>query len=427
MTTPSPSRANIFQTVYGWGGFDSPISQRLTSFFALFSLTLTVSFTSYLAFTGFSEIFLLGEAIPILMLALALFLCFVERRTFAAYLTIFACYLSLIWGCLFLGPDSNIHSFTIVISILPMLLLKFRPYHLFFFAILSIFCFLLPVLPLPEFFAQHHLQGAYAHRFRAYVDASTFLFLLFQGIWFLRLQAGSWQVIEARSNALKAALHFRKEITQVIAHDVKEPLATLLLGLRIAQKTDNPEEIKRHLSRMEATSLNIHRVLDYLLSLAIAEQEASELLMEKTEFSIRDALRDLQPIYQSRLDEKQLRLNDAKTDMDQCLIYCNRDTFTFQILSNLIGNASRAAPPGSSIEIRLSKRAGGIEFEIENLIEDAGVDDAASARKPFGMKIVRKFCDWNQIRIEQIFESTSQRHRQSCRTRLLIPTREQRK
>lgn len=211
------------------------------------------------------------------------------------------------------------------------------------------------------------------------------------------------EATNALLDRLKAALISEREFAANSAHELRTPLAVALVQLqRLRQELGETDQGIR-LKSVEESLKRLARLIDKLLQLARAE---SASLYSGTPTSVSQVItmisRELDPM-QQRIEpilEADLSLN---IDPDALAV----------ILSNLVENGLKYAPPESPVIIRALSSA---QLQVENLAsqltEDSlttisqrfvrGSEDRTKPGSGLGLAIVGAFCE--QLKIEKRLE-----------------------
>ncbi|HEY8032867.1 MAG TPA: HAMP domain-containing sensor histidine kinase, partial [Methylocella sp.] len=158
---------------------------------------------------------------------------------------------------------------------------------------------------------------------------------------------------------LESMLEQQKQFTDNAAHELRTPLAALLLQISCLQPSEPIERLKSDVAVL-------CRLVDQLLRLAQAEQLA------KAGFR----LHDLREIARAACEEMavlataQSRLLELEEPPTPVLTSCNAEFIQIAI-RNVIENALRAAPVGSTVRIVVNELA---EIEVSDC--GAGIPDA---------------------------------------------------
>lgn len=156
----------------------------------------------------------------------------------------------------------------------------------------------------------------------------------------------------------------RKEIVEVVAHDLKSPLATMEMSLRILQEDPRSQdgESKMGLEIAERSVLNMNQLIQQLLD--NTKIESGNLVLEKEPC----LLKKLAHLYVEPMRlvarEKSLDYRVSFPSGDESLL-CDEMRLG-QVLSNLIGNAVKYTPPGGRVQISAESLPSGWLFKIEN-------------------------------------------------------------
>ena len=171
----------------------------------------------------------------------------------------------------------------------------------------------------------------------------------------------------ARLNAdAQRASRAREELLAVVAHDLRNPLSTILMSALVLQEPlapNNPgvspkkfgERIHRAASRMEA-------LINDLLDLAAIEAGHLAVAIEPHQALtlVTDAVDMMLPLASA----KGLQLS-VRIECEDLLLSCDRGR-VLQVFSNLIGNAVKFTPAGERVTVLCAIEDGGFRFTVED-------------------------------------------------------------
>ncbi|MEA2700529.1 MAG: hypothetical protein QOI66_4800 [Myxococcales bacterium] len=165
--------------------------------------------------------------------------------------------------------------------------------------------------------------------------------------------------------ALRAAAQQKDEFLAVLAHELRNPLAPLRLGLDILmRKQAAPAIVDRTLSAMDRQLDHMVRLIDDLLDLSRISRGSLDLKKEKidVEATIATAIENARPFFERR--QQELIADLAKG------IFANADaTRLVQIVTNLLHNAAKFSPSGAKTTVQLLSQ--GMTAAIK--VADAGL------------------------------------------------------
>lgn len=212
--------------------------------------------------------------------------------------------------------------------------------------------------------------------------------------------------VQALNDKLKVIHEEKNNLMGILAHDLKNPLQSILSSTRLMQSEKKDAnfraEMAKNIKQQSARMLNlINRLLDYRaiecrsIPLNITSFYPSELTSKLIKnANIHAVKKDIAIIYECNCDEKLFN-----TDID--LLY--------QVLENLLSNSVKFSTPGSKVILRCSIDENDAVFEIED--EGPGFTDddieklysnfARLSAQPtgnehstgLGLSIVKKLCD----------------------------------
>lgn len=187
---------------------------------------------------------------------------------------------------------------------------------------------------------------------------------------FLRLRDQD-RAIRSRMAATERVQGFKDDLVSLIAHDLRNPLTGIKGNLDLLQHLTKAPEYGPLTARVEraiASTRELSAILDGLLEVRLLEDERMPLNVEAT--PIRDILKEAVLSLEGAAAAKAVTLDlgadeHAVVGLDRRLVR--------RALENLLSNAIRYTPAGSSIEVRAFESEDGFRFEVADRGE--GVPD----------------------------------------------------
>ncbi|MFK2876689.1 HAMP domain-containing sensor histidine kinase [Rhodanobacter hydrolyticus] len=188
--------------------------------------------------------------------------------------------------------------------------------------------------------------------------------------------AGDFDAMAERIEALVA--HDRR-VLQDLSHELRSPLARLQLILDLAQRSDDPAAAERYFRQAEQEIARLDRMTGDMLALSRMEGGLPGMERERLDFAelAHEGLQQASLEADARHIQLQWQADDAPLEVIGSPVLLER------ALGNLISNAIKYSPEGSSVEIS----AHAVDGEAECLVRDhgPGVPEAelASLFRPF--------------------------------------------
>ena len=163
------------------------------------------------------------------------------------------------------------------------------------------------------------------------------------------------------------------------SHQLRTPLTALRLRLEnlqaVVADADTAEELN---AAIEETS-RLARLVQGLLTLARAEASAAQ----PEAFDVAEALRERNDAWRPLTDEQDITLTVDATPVPPALAVAGAPA---QILDNLIANATRVAPPGSTITLSAHHVGDRVEFHVTDEGPGMNADERRRAFDRFWRK-----------------------------------------
>ena len=144
------------------------------------------------------------------------------------------------------------------------------------------------------------------------------------------------------------AIRARDQILAVVAHDLRNPLTTILLEACILSiENQDTEHVQQTAALIQDAAKLMKRFIDDLLD--VARIETGRLSINQSAIDVAETVTDFLRSHQAISASTSLELR-AEIAPDVTTVFADRDRF-LQVLENLVGNAERFTPNGGHIAI----------------------------------------------------------------------------
>jgi signal transduction histidine kinase len=185
--------------------------------------------------------------------------------------------------------------------------------------------------------------------------------------------------INAMLDRIEGLMNDLRQVTTDIAHDLRTPLTRLRQRLELANRSENDTELAR------ATLASAVAELDSILAifsslLRIAQMESGARRQGFKQVQLSELLGTIGELYRPMADENGQVLIET---IDPSLSVMGERELLMQLFANLIENALRHSPRGSTIEIRASRSEGFTNVSV--------VDDGPGIPQALRDKVLQRF------------------------------------
>jgi signal transduction histidine kinase len=170
--------------------------------------------------------------------------------------------------------------------------------------------------------------------------------------------------LERSEAALRAAARQKDEFLATLAHELRNPLAPLRMGLDLLLRKSPPDDAKRTLTVMNRQLDHMVRLIDDLLD--VARISGGQLSLKKQRINVATAIQTALDTCRPFIAQ---RGQSVAVELDESLVSFADPTRLAQIVGNVVHNASKFSPTGGEIAVQLAPVAGGAQIRIR----DAGV------------------------------------------------------
>lgn len=194
-------------------------------------------------------------------------------------------------------------------------------------------------------------------------------------------QAISRRLAEARSEHARAvaedAARAREDLLAVVAHDLRNPLVVIQFRaqriLSSPPRGEEGESLHNEVASIRRGALHMRRIIDDLLDAAAID--AGRLSVLREPLAVAEVVDAALELVRPLAEHRKLDLT-ARVDVGEALWDCDRQRIV-QVLSNLVGNAIKFSPEGSSVRLEATAN----EREILLAVSDHGPGIAPADRE----------------------------------------------
>lgn len=174
----------------------------------------------------------------------------------------------------------------------------------------------------------------------------------------------AWALESARLyEQAKRATTAREDILAVVAHDLRNPLATVLMAASILKQSQIGEENQRMVERVSRAGERMEKLVKDLLDWAAIE--SGRLAVERARVAVGSLFDDVADLFALPISDHRVVIDRPGEADSGIALMCDRSR-TGQVLANLIGNAVKFAPPRSEITVSAELDGAFARFVVED-------------------------------------------------------------
>ncbi|MBI2512312.1 MAG: transporter substrate-binding domain-containing protein [Opitutae bacterium] len=186
--------------------------------------------------------------------------------------------------------------------------------------------------------------------------------------------------LEQTHERLTRASEEKSELMHMLAHDLRNPLTAVVMGVDLLRLGDLPHEHEETAARLRSHAQKMGRLIDDLM-----DANAIESGQRQFHFDPVDLTRTVRAAVESFAEPaalKQLRLELA---LPAAPLVVQTDEGAFrQVVDNLLSNAVKYSPARQSIEIALVREGDGMRLTVTDHGPGMNADDIAQLFRKFG-------------------------------------------
>jgi signal transduction histidine kinase len=165
----------------------------------------------------------------------------------------------------------------------------------------------------------------------------------------------------ARAAEAQAASTAREEVLRIVAHDLRNPLSTILMAADLLGEPSLTDEVRsKQAAVVKRTGGRMNRLIHDLLN--VARMETGRLAIEARDVEPAQLIANAIELMQPLASEASISL---VTDLSEALPLVSADVERIgQVFSNLLGNAIKFTPAGGTITLRADAVDGRVWFSV---------------------------------------------------------------
>ncbi|MFP5273637.1 hybrid sensor histidine kinase/response regulator [Coleofasciculus sp.] len=178
----------------------------------------------------------------------------------------------------------------------------------------------------------------------------------------LRARVRSMLRIKQQYDALEATLRLREDLSNMIVHDLRNPLTNILLCSDLLLQTSTNGKDLQRLQIIADSSRELNSMIDNLLMLA--KMDSGKMVLNRTFVDLNELVSTVTLQFQSISEQKNIRLISKLGESPESLLI---DMNLFhRVLENLISNAIKFSPPESLVILRVSYHDESLSSDFPN-------------------------------------------------------------
>lgn len=174
------------------------------------------------------------------------------------------------------------------------------------------------------------------------------------GVWLQHRRFAESHRMQAAS--LRRELDARLRMNAILFHDIRNPLAALMGATEMVKA--NPEGDPAGVGMIEQMADRIWDVIDS------AREIGSDFEVELSAVPVERLWAEQEDVFASRLEAKGQKL--ARAGGDGLMVWTHRDIVCNSVLSNIVSNAIKFSPRGSTIELAASEEGEHVRLEVRD-------------------------------------------------------------
>lgn len=196
----------------------------------------------------------------------------------------------------------------------------------------------------------------------------------------LRSRVRSMLRIKKQQDALKASLQLRQDLVNMLVHDLRNPLANIVLSTDLLQMTELQPKQAQKIHQIQLNCRQLQTMIDSLLM--TAQLKAGRMQLHYKAVDLRLLGQQVIDDFDAIAIQKYIQIIGELPQLEQ---FCYLDEAVFRrILDNLLSNAIKFSPAGSCIKLQ-------IEDAPTDFLRIRVIDEGKGIRPELRQQIFERF------------------------------------
>jgi signal transduction histidine kinase len=149
----------------------------------------------------------------------------------------------------------------------------------------------------------------------------------------------------------RQATRDREDLLAVVSHDLKNPLSTILMALKMLSTLGLTDHVGAgsHFDRIERSALRMHHMVDDLLN--VASLQSGRLSVVPGPMRLEGIVAEAIEVQRLSAERKYLHVTYVESPSELPAVWADAERLQ-QVLANLLGNAIKFTPAGGAVTVR---------------------------------------------------------------------------
>jgi PAS domain S-box-containing protein len=200
------------------------------------------------------------------------------------------------------------------------------------------------------------------------------------------LPDGRWQAFarditerKKTEDALRRAVTARDHVLSIVAHDLRNPLASIVQSVTLAQHGTAPERLVKPLGIIARAATRMDHLIQELLDVSLIE--AGQLKIRRDRLNVSNLVLDAVDLQRPLASSSGLVLR-VDVAHDGNVLWGNRDRL-HEVFENLIGNAIKFTEEGGHITVVATQKDGDVLFSVTDTGSGIPPENLSHVFEPF--------------------------------------------
>ncbi len=181
--------------------------------------------------------------------------------------------------------------------------------------------------------------------------------------YFARVLSRSYRQEREALDIARRAVATRDELMGIVAHDLRNPLSTIVLKAAMLRRSGSPERARAEAESIERVTRRMEHLIKTMLDAATLE--SGRLSVHPAPCEVRELLHDAVEMFGNLSSHRQISLDWKEATPSDLAVRADRNR-VLQVFSNLLGNAIKFTPDGGQVVIAAERQGEAVRFAVSD-------------------------------------------------------------